>query len=863
MNERLEVVISADVSDLESNLKKGEESLEDFGDKGKESSEELEKALSSAAKATATAMAGVAAAVVAGATAMVGLAESTRDYRTAQEKLNTAFKTAGSNSEVAYKTYSKLNSVLGDSDVAVEASAHLAKLTTNEKELEKWTDACIGVYATFGDSLPIESLTEAANETAKVGTVTGSLADALNWAGVNEDWFNEQLASCTTEQERQALIMETLNGLYGEASAEYQKSAEDIIKANEATERWNNSLANIGGAMEPVATSLKNLGASLLEDLEEPAKKAAEAFEEHVIPAIEGVIDFVSEHGEIIVSVMGAAAVAVVGYKASVLAAELATKGWTIATIAQQAAQAALNLVMNANPIGLVITAIAAVAAGIGIWNALTDEATEKNTVLNEKEQELVNSIGATTEAIQAQKTAYEENAGAIIAETEYSKDLVEELMGLADADGRVLEGKQSRAQFILGELNKAYGTEYEMVDGVIVKYGELVDSIYETIEAKKASLLLDAKEDGYVEAIQNQSTALDTVVAAYEDYDAQLKATEAAEKEYEDAYNDYRERLANADSIFDTIAMTGEQTRIANLKEKAEEEKALLGEKEAAYNDAATNYGYYTDTINEYEMASAAILEGNYEEAVDILTDKGQAFGDYSVEVGTATDESIAHLKREAIEAGLAAEQTKENFENGVAGYTEEMVAESEQAYEDALNAWANAEAEAQGIGEDIGGGLESGLHNTIPNLIAKAKQLVANIWAAMRREAESHSPSRKTMRLGNDLGTGLEIGMEQEQNNVMRSAEKLVGASLMPIEASIQGVSWNGFNNLSVGASLMPNLQSNITSLNTDKWYESQMNSNTPIILQVDGRTFAQISVESINQLTRQMGELPLRLV
>ena len=36
---------------------------------------------------------------------------------------------------------------------------------------------------------------ESANETAKVGQVTGSLADALNWVGISEDAFNEKLAA--------------------------------------------------------------------------------------------------------------------------------------------------------------------------------------------------------------------------------------------------------------------------------------------------------------------------------------------------------------------------------------------------------------------------------------------------------------------------------------------------------------------------------------------------------------------------------------------------------------------------------------------------------------------------------------------
>lgn len=40
-------------------------------------------------------------------------------------------------------------------------------------------------------------------------------------------------------------------------------------------------------------------------------------------------------------------------------------------------------------------------------------------------------------------------------------------------------------------------------------------------------------------------------------------------------------------------------------------------------------------------------------------------------------------------------------------------------------------------------------------------------------------------------------------------------------------------------------------------------KMGGGAPIVLQVDGKTFAQISVDSINQLTRQTGNLPLRLV
>ena len=105
---------------------------------------------------------GVAKAVGAAGAAVVALAETTREYRTEQGKLQTAFETQNFSAETARKTYESLNGVLGDSGQAVEAANHLAQLATSEEDLAKWTDICTGIFATFGDSLPIEGLTEAA-----------------------------------------------------------------------------------------------------------------------------------------------------------------------------------------------------------------------------------------------------------------------------------------------------------------------------------------------------------------------------------------------------------------------------------------------------------------------------------------------------------------------------------------------------------------------------------------------------------------------------------------------------------------------------------------------------------------------------
>lgn len=282
MNEELKIIISAEIDKLKQELQNGQKEIQKLEKQAKSSDGKFGKAMASMGKAAVAGMKAVATAVAAGATALIGLAEATKEYRTAQAKLNSAFEAAGSSAAQAKTTYNELYRVLGDSDVAVEAANHLAKLTTNEQDLAEWTNICQGVYATFGDSLPIEGLTEAANETAKVGTLTGSLADALNWAGVNEEAFQAQLDACNSEAEREALIRETLNGLYSEAADAYEENAASLIRANEAQARMTEALAALGEIAEPIVTEMKILAASLLESLVPGLQLVAEGLNDMV-----------------------------------------------------------------------------------------------------------------------------------------------------------------------------------------------------------------------------------------------------------------------------------------------------------------------------------------------------------------------------------------------------------------------------------------------------------------------------------------------------------------------------------------------------------------------------------------------------
>ena len=340
-----------------------EKALNDTTKKTQDTGQKSESAFSKIGTAAGTIGKAVLTAGAALGTAWIAAIEGTREYRTHLSMLDTAFQQSGLSSDMARKTYSELNAVLGDSGQATEAAQHIAQLADNEKELQTWTNICTGVYATFGEALPIESLTEAANETAKTGVITGSLADALNWAGISEEEFQKKLDACTNEQQRQDLIMNTLNGTYKNASAQYKETNKDVLAANKAQEKLTHAFSELGRVGEPILTAIKTKIAGMV--------TAAVPHLQNLITKVKDLKKWISENQQTIknwgAAIVGAtvsvsAFVLVLKWSAIMSAATKAVKGVT-------AAVKLLNIAMKANVIGLVVSLILGlVAAFVTLW---------------------------------------------------------------------------------------------------------------------------------------------------------------------------------------------------------------------------------------------------------------------------------------------------------------------------------------------------------------------------------------------------------------------------------------------------------------------------------------------------------------
>ena len=265
--------------------------------------------------------------------------EATKEFRQDLGRLEAGYIGVGSTGEVANKVFKDMYGILGETDTAVEASNLLKELAKDEQGLAEWTTIATGVYARFPDSIPIEALIESANETSKVGQITGNLADALNWAGVSEEEFNKKLEKCNSEAEREKLIRETLNGLYTDSANEYQKNNQGLIDNNKAQADLNMQMADTMAKIEPLITQAKLFLAEVL-------LKAQ--------PLITWIIDNINILGPI-----------VLGFLGTLFALNIASKIQAFMPILK-----ALFTLLKANPIGAVITAISLlVTAFIYLWN--------------------------------------------------------------------------------------------------------------------------------------------------------------------------------------------------------------------------------------------------------------------------------------------------------------------------------------------------------------------------------------------------------------------------------------------------------------------------------------------------------------
>lgn len=332
------------------------------------------------------------------------------------------------------------------------------------------------------------------------------------------------------------------------------------------------------------------------------------------------------------------------------------------------AAQTAWNAILSANPIGLVITAVGALAAGLVVYKLATDDSKESQYALTEEQKKANEEIHKQYKAYKELDSARKEAMESVNAEYDYLTELNNELKSLVDSNGQVKDGYEDRANFIINQLSESLDIEKEKIWEIIQANGDLGTSIEEVIGKKKAEALLTANEEAYTDAIKNRADAL-------KKYTDQTVEFETAQKNYNSTQEAANKVMDEYYSLLQTSPDAANAYLLASqsILKEADEAETAFEEQKKALKEAEETYVGYNATIQNYEGLSSAIISGDATKISEAMLYIQNSF--ITAENGTKTslENQVKNMQGHYAEL-------KQAVEDGVPGVTQSMVDEAQQ---------------------------------------------------------------------------------------------------------------------------------------------------------------------------------------
>lgn len=264
-------------------------------------------------------------------------------------------------------------------------------------------------------------------------------------------------------------------------------------------------------------------------------------------------------------------------------------------------AVSALNAIMSANPAVLIAGAIAALVGGLALYATTVNQADAEQEAFNAKMDDLGSNIESNQRSLDNLKESMENTGSSIEASVAPVEKWKEGLNDAFDSTGKVKEGCEDTANYILNQLNEAMGTSYSLTtdgfiqdnEGVKQSLEEVNQSIDAYIQSLKQKAVQEATTTQYTEAIQNQS-------------EAQKNLTDA-QKAYNDALNEYAQAQEDwKNGINDLSCLEKAQKNLDKTREK-------LGEASKASVEASVE-------VNGLDQVMGKLAEGTPESVQEAL---------------------------------------------------------------------------------------------------------------------------------------------------------------------------------------------------------------------------------------------------
>ena len=531
----------------------------------------------------------------------------------------------------------------------------------------------------------------------------------------------------------------------------------------------------------------------------------------------------------------GAAAVATSASAAALTAKEVVVGTLTGKINLVTAAQWLWNTAMNANPIGVAIGLVAALAAGIGLLCVALSNGTEDTDLLAEANERMAESIGHIADGIEQwnekvdnAKSSMEGFNDSILMSQEEQQNLTDEM----DA-----------VQTEISEIARLASEERrELTDSEIQRLDELFQKMRDMSQQELD--FYKARQDVVLDQAKALSEASNLTAEEYEDMSARIikAASEETEAVKEKAYEQYSNQVALNKSLLgqkeeyteewleqaNAAALADYQIAVDNAEQKYAD---VLGIEQEGYFNLSQELQDYLTGLSEMRTAQLEEEEDRYQKALEEYRHGQYKNTDESLDALSAVeqehkenlariqDEYLANFNEDTLEQ--AGGWLQRIIDTKAAG--EDLTEEQEElarnlilaldSLPDDMNEKGKEALDALGIGLDdqgnviftkgerLGeivlegeesadpegensysngknsadgfvGGVESGFQAAFTAGYNIAKQAMAGQQTAQ----DSHSPAKETIKLGKDNAEGYALGIEKNAKESAAAAKDMV---------------------------------------------------------------------------------------
>ena len=530
------------------------------------------------------------------------------------------------------------------------------------------------------------------------------------------------------------------------------------------------------------------------------------------------------------------------------------------------AAQYAWNLAMNLNPIGIVITAVAALAAGIAALNLCVEQETSSEQLLAESYEGIAEAYanvadGASNyiDSISQSGDALEGFNDAIIISNERQSELTQKMdevqTEITEIARHAKEERTSLTEEEIQRLDDLFAKQKELADEQL-KVQEAYQGVVKDM-AKDLAENHDLSLEEY-EAYSSEYTATaeqtrdDTVKAAEQqkiNWLAEKRALIGTDEQYTDEWYNQQREAANKDydaAVAEAlkILQDGYKDRADGLKTYSENQKKYnedIARENKRSNDnlVALEQAKQAEIKKEYDSGGCdtLLIEQKYDQ---LIANEYSQHNKKLADINDKFTKSFDTNQREQLSTWLAMLSQTELYGGKISD-------EDKKVVEDIINNYDQLPPECQETMDEAMQGMINGIKERSFELYASASSVADNILAIFKKKWDIHSPSKIFRKIFKYTLEGGEIGLDDEAPKLYKQADDVASKFTERLQSGVSADSLVSKMRAAVAEGktfvaeqLTANVVHTVDMQNTDK-QKVVLQGNIVNHLEVDGREFA----------------------